>query len=457
MVQHAPGRPPASNLGVEATGVESNLNPRYGIQSGQDVGFGSGGGEQAALQEKDGMDNAAIMGLIAAVLGILGNNYGTYGNPMPAIGKGGMMGLETYMGQKKWQDQESMRRQQLAQNNAYMQAQAAQMQAKEQRESEKQQRMFDAQAKVGEALDRLNLAKDDKEKEAANGLLTDAMIRVAIEQGDADKVLALAGKKAGTAGTQYERAFNTLKQNRLKVLSGQKLTVEDQLDNEIAMATVTAPRYTIDPVTQKIVQSSAYSVPQSLGGTGGGLSVISLPTTGGRRQIDAGTEDELTKNGKALSILEAIIPTFKPEFGSYPLDFAANAAIAVNRRLPESVVGKLAKDQADWWMNYYQWAKSVRQAEFGLTLTGNELTSFERATPKPSDDPETVRKSLATQKRIVQEAIDKKINAMREGGYNEAQARAFVYPPKGSTAQDFSGQKKPAKSKEDLKKKYGLD
>lgn len=48
-----------------------------------------------------GMSDAGMWGLIAAGLGILANNYGNYGQASPAIGRGGLIGLNTYLGQRQ--------------------------------------------------------------------------------------------------------------------------------------------------------------------------------------------------------------------------------------------------------------------------------------------------------------------------------------------------------------------
>jgi hypothetical protein len=119
----------------------SGMDPRYGIQPRTDQGFGSyqpsaaDFGEKQAQQQSAGMSDAGMWGLLAAGLGILANNYGNYGQAAPAIGKGGMMGLNTFLGERQVQERNKFAQQELDQRakrdaslDRYYDAQAAAMQ-----------------------------------------------------------------------------------------------------------------------------------------------------------------------------------------------------------------------------------------------------------------------------------------------------------------------------------------
>jgi hypothetical protein len=102
----------------------TGMDPRRGIQQGTDPGFGSyqpsaaDFGEkqqQQAQQQSAGMSDAGMWGLLAAGLGILANNYGNYGQAAPAIGKGGMMGLQTFLGERQVQERNKFAQQELDQ------------------------------------------------------------------------------------------------------------------------------------------------------------------------------------------------------------------------------------------------------------------------------------------------------------------------------------------------------
>lgn len=73
--------------------------------------------------------NAARMGLLAAGLGMLGNNTGHYGAFGPAAAAGGMAGLQAYHGAQEAQMQEQYKRAQMAELQRKQQAAQAQQQA----------------------------------------------------------------------------------------------------------------------------------------------------------------------------------------------------------------------------------------------------------------------------------------------------------------------------------------
>jgi hypothetical protein len=136
-----PDRQMLQQVNVEASPVPAGMDPRRGIQQGTDPGFGSyqpsaaDFGEKQAQQQSPGMSDAGMWGLLAAGLGILANNYGNYGQAGPAIGKGGMMGLNTFLGERQVQERNKFAQQELDQRakrdaslDRYYDAQAAAMQ-----------------------------------------------------------------------------------------------------------------------------------------------------------------------------------------------------------------------------------------------------------------------------------------------------------------------------------------
>ena len=79
--------------------------------------------QQVVQQGRRGMSDAAMWGLLSAGLGILQNNYGKYGQAGPAIGAGGMQGVNTFLGVRQ-QEVENQRRDMLAQQQGeYQRAQ----------------------------------------------------------------------------------------------------------------------------------------------------------------------------------------------------------------------------------------------------------------------------------------------------------------------------------------------
>jgi hypothetical protein len=144
--------------------------------------------------------------------------------------------------------------------------------------------------------------------------------------------------------------------------------------------------------------------------------------------------------------------SFKPGYGGSTFKLGGQLRTEAGRRLPDSVLPEGEKERARWWMQYKQWSNDIRAAKFGLTLTGNELTAFEAATAKESDDDETIENALRDQMQIVKDKLDSRINSLRAGGYNVEQAEALAFPRGADVKPPTSG-----KSKKDLKKKYGLE
>jgi hypothetical protein len=105
---------------VANAGAQSR-DPRYGIQPRTDQGFGSyqpsaaDFGEKQTKQQSPFNSDAGMWGILAAGLGILANNYGNYGQAGPAIGKGGMMGLNTFLEQRQIAERNKFAQQELDQ------------------------------------------------------------------------------------------------------------------------------------------------------------------------------------------------------------------------------------------------------------------------------------------------------------------------------------------------------
>jgi hypothetical protein len=111
-------------------------------------------------QQQGGMSDAGMWGLLAAGLGILANNYGNYGNASPAVGKGGLIGLETFLGQRQQNTQNQLRRDTF---NAELQGREEQRAinsrlAKVQEDKDK--RAADADLRRQKALERFKPAND---------------------------------------------------------------------------------------------------------------------------------------------------------------------------------------------------------------------------------------------------------------------------------------------------------
>jgi hypothetical protein len=143
----APGGLPQGNFNPQPSPAQVEVDERmgsdsrYGIQPRTDQGFGSyqpsaaDFGEKQTKQQSPFSSDAGMWGILAAGLGILANNYGNYGQAGPAIGKGGMMGLNTFLEQRQIAERNKFAQQELDQRakrdaslDRYYDAQAAAMQ-----------------------------------------------------------------------------------------------------------------------------------------------------------------------------------------------------------------------------------------------------------------------------------------------------------------------------------------
>lgn len=89
-----------------------------------------------ASPSQGGMSDAGMWGLVAAGLGILANNTGNYGQAGPAIGRGGLIGVNTYLDQRQIAQQMQLRNRLADQQQQLQQAQIGNYQAEAQQRLE---------------------------------------------------------------------------------------------------------------------------------------------------------------------------------------------------------------------------------------------------------------------------------------------------------------------------------
>ena len=254
-------------------------------------------------------------------------------------------------------------------------------------------------------------------------------------------------------GTQTERAFKGLASAQRKVNSGVPLTEEEELDAQVYRAVLSQERVVTDPVTQQSQLMKPITIPSSIT-VGIPRAAVSetpsttapaqasdaafipgprpMPTSPGappqnapRKALDQPSEKELQGLNDASQQMQNLFSEFQPSYGGWALDSLAEGALALGRRLPEPLLDRFKQkglvDQANWWQKYYNWSNDIRAAKFGLTLTGNELTAFNKANAKPSDTPEQIQAALKTQFEIMANKQRNRIAGLRAGGYNPEQ------------------------------------
>jgi hypothetical protein len=133
---------------------------------------------------------------------------------------------------------------------------------------------------------------------------------------------------------------------------------------------------------------------------------------------------KLSEEGGKFANITGFGNSFKDEYAGHTI--LGEGANVAGRYLPEAVVGKSAKEGADWWQSYDRYKNLVRNELFGSALTKGETEAFEKADINPRMDPETIKTNLGKQKAAVEKLLKNKATAMIEAGYKpDAIAAAY--------------------------------
>ncbi len=146
------------------------------------------------------------------------------------------------------------------------------------------------------------------------------------------------------------------------------------------------------------------------------------------------------EGNKALSDkLGNLEATFQDDFAGLPL--LGGLENIVGKMGGESI-GLTTPGQTDFWQEYQTFVNQVRKELFGSALTATEKGEFEKAMVDPSTAPVVVKSNLARQKKVIDDALNRRAQAYGAGGFNKAQIdiyRPAQQAPKGG---DQSGPKK---------------
>lgn len=230
--------------------------------------------------------------------------------------------------------------------------------------------------------------------------------------------------------TANERYMGTLQELSKKHESGEALSQDDIRRGEAAIATLTVPRVFTDPVTQQVYQIPPMQIPSSLtswrqSNTPSSTPTpkpIPLPTTGGRKPLDAGTEKDMNLIGDNRSLAYGLRSGYDPSYGGWKSTTLGDAVVEFKRRFGDDT------GMADWWQSYRQWVIEIRHAKFGATLTGNELAAFNQIVANPSQDPKVIEANLNKQIEILEKAAARRATALAKEGYNTEAIDARITP-----------------------------
>lgn len=85
-----------------------------------------------------------------------------------------------------------------------------------------------------------------------------------------------------------------------------------------------------------------------------------------------------------------------------------------------------SRGQRDWWANFRSNDNIIRNSLFGAALTDGERAAYNATTIEPSMDPAQIRTNLRRRQEIVRDALSRRINRLRAGGYNPLEIDAAV-------------------------------
>lgn len=176
-----------------------------------------------------------------------------------------------------------------------------------------------------------------------------------------------------------------------------------------------------DPTPEGFEKNPAFgsdpSQPQYRPLSGGPKDPAYIQSATKPRQMTISDITKLSEEGGKFADLSRFGDTFKDDYAGRPI--IGEARNWVGRNLPSGMVDQSAQDGAAWWQGYDRFKNVVRNELYGSALTAPEKASFEKADITPGMNPEQIRKNLAIQKEVVQNAMRRKAGAMIQSGYSE--------------------------------------
>lgn len=135
------------------------------------------------------------------------------------------------------------------------------------------------------------------------------------------------------------------------------------------------------------------------------------PTGAATRPLPKNIINQIQEDRNIEMNLDGALTSFKPAFGNKGLvGIGADAQLEASARLG------IDQEAVSWWKNLRKNIDMVeRKANFGATLTGNELQAWRAATVSPKDDSETIKRNLG-----IRAALAKKVLQMDTQDYMEA-------------------------------------
>ena len=346
-----------------------------------------------------GMDQSLPMGLLAAGLGILGNNTGHYGAAGPAIGKGGLVGLQAYGQERDRIAQQS----QLAQQNRLRDEQLKINRAQADSQSRKLQRDENKDAQIADILSKLETATDPL-------IIRSLTRKLALLQGDAKDIYkADAEKPNKEPKTQTGAVLGKDGKPVIDPRSGQPL-VQEYSYNEATGA------YDKPAGAVKLASGGmniSFGAPVAVAGPDGQPKLVQVNPQGQVRDIgmapastQKATDSERMAKGyhDRMNAAEQII-------GGIGSKGEPTEGTAIARNVP--IVGAyverqvMSPEQQKYRQAQEDWVRAKLRKESGAVIAKEEMAA-EIATyfPQPGDSPEVIDQKARSRQIAIGAMVD---------------------------------------------------
>lgn len=154
---------------------------------------------------------------------------------------------------------------------------------------------------------------------------------------------------------------------------------------------------------------------------------------GGGKILPAGQIKDLSEQAETVQQMRDLSASFNPSF--------SGIGTRVGSLMGRMGVGSEEQaKQADWWQSMDSFDNLVRNQLFGATLTAGEQAAWERTTVTPNMDPARIKANLAARDKVLERALNRKVEAFQAAGYN-AGGVGSVMQPAASDPAGFSAGK----------------
>jgi hypothetical protein len=125
---------------------------------------------------------------------------------------------------------------------------------------------------------------------------------------------------------------------------------------------------------------------------------------------------------------------------SFADEFAGNPALGrVENWMGRTFGDPASPGQAQWWQDYQGYINDVRHSLFGGALTQTEKAEFEKAIITPGMNPQQARQNLARQQRIVEGALNRRLQIYGRQGFDMSPFQDGLPHPQGGATGSWGG------------------